>query len=138
MFQLQKGDARDSLVLSLLRQDLQRQALLARSYQSAFGKCLLAMRQQRAEHATAKNPVPAQAFDFPAVTFSRDHSACVAGRLSRLLCLQAIHRSERTSAADVPWLPLRSFVLHLDDAPRLYTQTDQVVVQKEGTQVIDV
>jgi len=91
------------------------------------------MRQQGAEHATAENPVPAQAFDFPAVAFGRDHSACVAGRLSRLLCLQAVHRSERTSAADVSWLPLRSLVPDLDDAPRLYSEADQVGVQKEGT-----
>src|SRR5262249_35275913 len=129
---LQKDNARRSLLLPLLRQDLQRQALLPRPHQSALCKRLLAVRQQGAEHTAAQNPVLAQALDFLAVTFSRNRSAFVAGRLSGFLCLQALHRSERTSAADVSWIPLRFLVSDLDDAPRIYPQTDQVAVQKEG------
>jgi hypothetical protein len=123
LYKLPPDHGWEAALLQQVRQFLQRQALLPAARQSAGCQSLLRVWIEGFEHATAQRLTP-----FPALCFSVWSWAWVSvfgccRDLSRFLHPQALYRSQRSFAADVPWVSARPSFARLDDAAKGTTRT---------------
>jgi hypothetical protein len=118
LYKLPPDHGWEAALLQQVRQFLQRQALLPAARQSESGQDLFAVRIKGFKHAAAQSLAVIAPVCFPAWPWAWISVSGCCRDLSRFLHPQALYRSQRSFAADVPWVSARPSFARLDDAAK--------------------